>query len=42
MLCGQYVSLKSKELMYNEIVKIDLGELGLKRVETIADEQFLL
>ena len=39
MLCAQYVSLRSNELMNNERMKIDngLGELRLKRVETIAD-----
>ena len=44
ILCAQYVSLRSNKLMNNERVKIDngLGEVGLKRVETIADGHCLL
>ena len=44
MSCVQYVSLRSNELMINERVKKHngLGELGLKRVETIADGHCLL
>ena len=44
MLCAQYVRLRSNELINNERMKIDngLGELGLKRIETIANKHCLL